>query len=57
MAMVAADVADPERACLLVNAATERAAHDVTVEQVRLTMTALESVLTEALERARERES
>ncbi|WP_046734437.1 TetR/AcrR family transcriptional regulator [Streptomyces humi] len=55
VAMIEADVTDPERGCLLVSAATERAAHDGTVEQVRLTVTALESVLTEALERARGR--
>ncbi|WEP00887.1 TetR/AcrR family transcriptional regulator (plasmid) [Streptomyces sp. FXJ1.172] len=55
LTMVTADVADPERGCLLVGAATERAAHDSTVEQVRVTMTAMESVLTEALRRARTR--
>jgi len=53
--MVTTDVADPERGCLLVSATTERAGHDDTVEQVRLTMTAVESVLTEALRHARER--
>jgi len=53
LAMVAADVADPERGCLLVSAATERAAHDGTVKQVHAAMTAMESVLTEALRRAR----
>ncbi|MFF4838275.1 TetR/AcrR family transcriptional regulator [Streptomyces sp. NPDC001315] len=53
--MVTADVADPEQGCLLVSATIERAAHDDTVEQVRLTLTAVESVLTEALRRARER--
>ncbi|MGP4052127.1 TetR/AcrR family transcriptional regulator [Streptomyces sp. 2A115] len=55
LAMVTADAADPQRGCLLVNATTERAAHDGTVEQVRTAMTAMESVLTETLERARVR--
>lgn len=55
LAMVTADTAAPERGCLLVNATIERAAHDGTVEQVRTAMTAVESVLTEALERARVR--
>ncbi|MGW3496358.1 TetR/AcrR family transcriptional regulator [Streptomyces sp. NPDC001020] len=55
LAMVTADVADPERGCLLVNAATERAAHEGTVEQVRAAVIAMESVLTEALRRARVR--
>ncbi|WP_331737513.1 TetR/AcrR family transcriptional regulator [Streptomyces sp. NBC_00019] len=55
LTLAAADVSDPERGCLLVNAATERAAHDSTVEQVRSTMAAVESVLTGVLERARER--
>jgi TetR/AcrR family transcriptional repressor of nem operon len=55
LALVTADAADPERGCLLVNAIVERAAHDGTVEQVRTAMTAIEAVLTEALERARAR--
>ncbi|MFE7401782.1 TetR/AcrR family transcriptional regulator [Streptomyces sp. NPDC057557] len=55
LAMVTADTAAPERGCLLVNATIERAAHEGTVEQVRTAMTAVESVLTEALERARVR--
>lgn len=55
LTMVAADVADPELGCLLVGAATERAAHEGTAEQVRAAMTAMESVLTEALRRARVR--
>ncbi|MGY0021484.1 TetR/AcrR family transcriptional regulator [Streptomyces sp. cg35] len=55
IAMAAADVTDPERGCLLVSAATERAAHPATVEQVRSTMAAVESVLVDALERARAR--
>lgn len=55
LGMATADVADPERGCLLVNAATERAAHDGTVQQVRSAMAAVESVLTGTLERARSR--
>ncbi|MER7930275.1 TetR/AcrR family transcriptional regulator [Streptomyces sp. NPDC096057] len=53
--MATTDVADPELGCLLVSAATERAAHAGTVERVRLTVTAMESVLAEALHRARAR--
>ncbi len=53
LTMVTADAADPERGCLLVNAIVERAAHDGTVEQVRTATTAVEAVLTGALERAR----
>ncbi|MFE4452925.1 TetR/AcrR family transcriptional regulator [Streptomyces sp. NPDC056796] len=53
--MVTDDVADPERGCLLVSATTERAAHDGTVEQVRMAMNAVGAVLTDALRRARER--
>lgn len=52
LTLVTDDVADPERGCLLVNAATERAAHTATVERVRTTMAAVEAVLTGALERA-----
>ncbi|GGM16803.1 TetR family transcriptional regulator [Streptomyces fumigatiscleroticus] len=55
LAMVTTDLADPERGCLLVRAATERAAHDGTVKQVHTAMTAAESVLTEALRRAQAR--
>lgn len=55
LAMVAAGVADPERGCLLVNATTERAGHEATVQQARTTMAAVESVLTGVLERARAR--
>lgn len=55
LAMVTADAADPERGCLLVSATTERAAHEGTVEQVRTAVAAVESVLTEALERAQVR--
>jgi TetR/AcrR family transcriptional repressor of nem operon len=52
LTLVTADVADPERGCLLVNAATERAGHGATVTQVGSAMAALESILTAALERA-----
>ncbi len=55
LAMVTADAAEPERGCLLVNAIVERAAHDGTVEQAGTAVTAIEAVLTEALERARVR--
>lgn len=55
LALAAADFTDPEQGCLLVNAATERAAHTATVERVRSTMAAVESVLTRALEQAQER--
>ncbi|MFJ3672477.1 TetR/AcrR family transcriptional regulator [Streptomyces sp. NPDC090106] len=53
--MVTADAADPECGCLLVGATTERASHAGTVEQVRRTMDAVESVLAQALRRARAR--
>ncbi|WP_037855275.1 TetR/AcrR family transcriptional regulator [Streptomyces sp. NRRL S-340] len=55
LALVTDDLADPERGCLLVNAATERAAHEGTVARVRAAMAAVEAVLTGALEHARER--
>ncbi|MGP4011427.1 hypothetical protein [Streptomyces sp. 4N124] len=50
-----ADVAEPERGCLLFNATTQRASQGSTVDQVRSTMAAVESVLTGALEGARVR--
>lgn len=53
--LVEADLADPERGCLLVNAATERSAHPDTVQQVSRTMSQIESALAGALERARVR--
>ncbi|MFJ5035830.1 TetR/AcrR family transcriptional regulator [Streptomyces sp. NPDC088560] len=55
LAIVTADIADPERGSLLVAAATERAAHRNTVDQVRTAMSAMESMLTEALRRAQTR--
>jgi TetR/AcrR family transcriptional regulator, transcriptional repressor for nem operon len=54
-ALAAADRADPERGCLLVNAATERADHAPTVEVVRTTMRRVESAIAGALERAQAR--
>ncbi|PZG23730.1 TetR/AcrR family transcriptional regulator [Nonomuraea aridisoli] len=53
--LVEADLTDPERGCLLVNAATERSAHPDTVRQVSSTMGQIEAALTGALERARAR--
>jgi TetR/AcrR family transcriptional repressor of nem operon len=53
--LVEADLADPERGCLLVNAATERSAHPDTVQQVSHTMALVESALAGALERAQVR--
>jgi TetR/AcrR family transcriptional repressor of nem operon len=53
--LMEADLADPERGCLLVNAATERSAHPDTVQQVSRTMGQIESALAGALERARVR--
>ncbi|MEV4297653.1 TetR/AcrR family transcriptional regulator [Microbispora rosea] len=53
LALVEADLADPERGCLLVNAATERSDHADTVRQVSRTMNQVESALAGALERAR----
>jgi TetR/AcrR family transcriptional repressor of nem operon len=53
--LVEADLADPERGCLLVKSATERPAHPETVKQVSWTMRQVESALAGALERARVR--
>jgi TetR/AcrR family transcriptional repressor of nem operon len=50
-----ADLADPERGCLLVNAATERDDHPATVDQVATTLRRVESALAGALERAKVR--
>ncbi|MFJ7497320.1 TetR/AcrR family transcriptional regulator [Streptomyces sp. NPDC097727] len=55
ISVVTTGTADPELGCLLVHAATERASHEGTVEQVRVAMTAVENVLTEALRRAQAR--
>lgn len=54
-AMAEADAADPERGCLLVNAATERADDTRTAETVARTMRQLEEALAAALARARSR--
>jgi TetR/AcrR family transcriptional regulator, transcriptional repressor for nem operon len=53
--LVEADLADPERGCLMVNAATERSSHSDTVQQVSHTLGQVESALAGALERARVR--
>ncbi|MFI7617562.1 TetR/AcrR family transcriptional regulator [Nonomuraea terrae] len=53
--LVEADLSDPERGCLLVNAATERSAHPDTVRQVSRTMGQIEAAMAGALERARAR--
>jgi TetR/AcrR family transcriptional repressor of nem operon len=53
--LVEADLADPERGCLMVNAATERSAHPGTVQQVSRTMGRIESAMAGALERAQAR--
>ncbi|MEE4543021.1 TetR family transcriptional regulator [Streptomyces sp. V4-01] len=53
--LMEADLAAPERGCLLVNSATERAGHPATVARVSATMRRVESALTEALVRARAR--
>ncbi len=55
LAMAEADLADPERGCLLVNAATARSVHEATVERVKSTMAAVEPASTGALERAQAR--
>lgn len=55
LALVEADLADPELGCMMVNAATERSAHPDTVQQVSRTMGQIESALAGALERARAR--
>jgi TetR/AcrR family transcriptional repressor of nem operon len=54
-AMAQADLSEPERGCLLVNAATERGDHQATVDRVGATMALVVSTLTGALERARAR--
>ncbi|SEE58210.1 TetR/AcrR family transcriptional regulator [Streptomyces sp. TLI_105] len=53
--MAAADTADPEHGCLLVGATTERSADGDTIERVRTTLAAMETVLTAALSVARDR--
>ncbi len=51
--MADADAADPERGCMLVNAATERGDDPDSVRTVQRTMRQIEDALTGALERAR----
>ncbi|MEU6652008.1 TetR/AcrR family transcriptional regulator [Streptomyces sp. NPDC046900] len=53
--MAEADLADPERGCLVVNAATERGGDPATVDRVAAAMRVLESALAGALERAKAR--
>jgi TetR/AcrR family transcriptional repressor of nem operon len=53
--MIEADVADPSRGCLVVNAATQRGDDPVTVERVAAAMRQVESALAGALERAKSR--
>lgn len=54
-AMAEADAGDPDRGCLLVNAAIERADDPATADTVTATMRQVESALAGALERARAR--
>jgi TetR/AcrR family transcriptional repressor of nem operon len=54
-AMAEADLRDPERGCLLVNAATERPRDAVTSDRVTATMRLVESTIAGALERAKVR--
>ncbi|MFE4995680.1 TetR/AcrR family transcriptional regulator [Streptomyces mirabilis] len=54
-AMAEADLCDPDRGCMLVNAATERASDPATAEQVSATLRLVESTITGALERAKAR--
>lgn len=51
--MADADAADPERGCMLVNAATERGDDPESLRTVQRTMRQVESALAGALERAR----
>lgn len=53
--MVEADLAAPERGCLLVNAATERHDDPGTLDRVAVTLRRLESALVAALEKAQAR--
>ena len=53
--MAEADLAEPGRGCLLVNAATERSEDPATVERVGATLRRVESALAGALERAQAR--
>ncbi|MFD7446876.1 TetR/AcrR family transcriptional regulator [Streptomyces sp. NPDC059909] len=53
--MVEADLADPERGCLVVSAATERGDDPATVDRVAAAMRLFESTLAGALEKAKVR--
>lgn len=53
--MVEADIADPERGCLVVNATTERGDDPATADRVAAALRLLESALAGALERAKAR--
>ncbi|MEV7990911.1 TetR/AcrR family transcriptional regulator [Streptomyces sp. NPDC086077] len=53
--MVEADLAEPERGCLVVNAATERSDDPTTADRVAAALRLLESALAGALERAKTR--
>ncbi len=55
MEMAEADLTDPGRGCLLVNAATERSDDPATVARVGATLQRVESALAGALERAKAR--
>ncbi|MET8772121.1 TetR family transcriptional regulator [Streptomyces sp. NPDC004658] len=53
--MIEADLTDPSRGCLVVNAATERGDDPATVERVAAALRHVESALAGALERAKAR--
>jgi TetR/AcrR family transcriptional repressor of nem operon len=53
--MIEADLTDPSRGCLVVNAATQRGDDPATVDRVAAAMRQVESALTGALERAKSR--
>ncbi|MGW7381083.1 TetR/AcrR family transcriptional regulator [Streptomyces sp. NPDC054794] len=55
MAMAEADLCDPDRGCMTVNAATERADDPDTAEHVSATLKLVESTIAGALERAQVR--
>lgn len=53
--LIEADLAEPERGCLVVRTATERASDPASVERVAAAMRAVESAVAGALERAQAR--
>jgi TetR/AcrR family transcriptional repressor of nem operon len=55
MEMVEADLAEPDRGCLVVNTATERASDPGSIERVAAAIRAVESAIAGALERAQAR--